>query len=50
MEGSDFFQRVRDAYHQRASVAPERYALIDASQSLTQVQTELQNILEQLLD
>ena len=50
VEGSDFFQRVRDAYHQRVSVAPERYALIDASQSLAQVQTELQNILEQLLD
>ena len=50
VEGSDFFQRVRNAYHQRASVAPERYALIDASQSLTQVQTELQKILEQLLD
>ncbi|MEE3239806.1 MAG: dTMP kinase [Pseudomonadota bacterium] len=50
VEGSDFFQRVRDAYHQRASDAPERYALIDASQSLTQVQTELQKILDQLLD
>ena len=50
LEDSDFFQRVRDAYHQRASFAPERYELIDASQSLAQVQTELQNILEQLLN
>jgi dTMP kinase len=50
VEDSDFFQRVRDAYHQRADAAPERYALIDASQPLLKVQAELLGILECLLD
>ena len=50
VEDSDFFQRVRDAYHQRADPAPERYALIDASQPLLKVQAELLGILERLLD
>ena len=48
VEGSDFFQRVRDAYHDRVRSAPERYALIDASQPLEQVQIELHRILAQL--
>ncbi|MDG2471912.1 MAG: dTMP kinase [Pseudomonadales bacterium] len=50
VEDSDFFQRVRDAYHQRADAVPERYALIDASQPLLKVQAELLGILERLLD
>ena len=29
-EQAEFFTRVRNAYHQRARTAPERYALIDA--------------------
>ncbi len=48
LEGGDFFQRVRDAYHQRVELVPERYELIDASQPLVKVQAELHNILEKL--
>lgn len=40
-----FFERVRSAYRQRAAAAGERYALIDAGQTLSEVQ---QNIAEQL--
>lgn len=44
-----FFQRVRAAYRERAQADPERYAVIDASRSLEEVQQQLQSKLEQLL-
>lgn len=47
-EQADFFQRVREAYLQRAQKFPERIQLIDASQSLLAVQAEMQQILESM--
>ncbi|WP_308367225.1 MULTISPECIES: dTMP kinase [unclassified Microbulbifer] len=44
-----FFLRVRAAYRERAEAAPERYAVIDASQPLEQVQRQLQTELERLV-
>jgi dTMP kinase len=44
-ENADFFQRVRQAYLQRASEFPERFRVIDSSQSIMQVQAKLENIL-----
>ncbi|MCX2840056.1 dTMP kinase [Microbulbifer thermotolerans] len=44
-----FFQRVRAAYKERADAAPERYAVIDASRPLEQVQQQLHSELEKLL-
>jgi len=48
-EKLDFFQRVREAYLQRAARAPERYAVIDASQPIDGVQAQLVQVLETLL-
>lgn len=43
-----FFERVRQAYRERACLAPERYAMVDASQALAQVQTEIGEVLRKL--
>lgn len=43
-----FFERVRNAYRQRASVAPERYALVDAGQTLEEVQHDIEKVLSVL--
>lgn len=48
-ESSVFFQRVRDAYHQRAQSDANRYCVIDASQALVDVQLDLQKMLEKIL-
>jgi len=47
-EAMEFFQRVRQAYLQRASQAPDRYRVIDAGQTLAQVQQQLRYHLEDL--
>lgn len=44
-----FFERVRAAYRQRAEMAPERYALIDAGKTLEAVQREIDQVLTRLL-
>ncbi len=44
-----FFERVRAAYRQRAQVAPERYALVDAGKTLPEVQAEIDRLLAALL-
>lgn len=44
-----FFERVRAAYRQRAQVAPERYALVDAGKTLPEVQAEIDRVLAALL-
>jgi dTMP kinase len=44
-EKSEFFQRVRAAYLARAQNYPERFRIIDASQSLNDVQDKLKAIL-----
>ena len=44
-ERSDFFERVRNLYRARAAAEPERFAIVDATQSVDEVGTQ---ILEQL--
>lgn len=44
-----FFEQVRRAYCQRASMAPERYALVDAGQTLDAVQRDIDKALSTLL-
>ncbi|WP_323844445.1 dTMP kinase [Microbulbifer magnicolonia] len=44
-----FFQRVRAAYRERAAADPSRYAVIDASRPLEEVQQQLQSELEKLI-
>jgi dTMP kinase len=44
-----FFEQVRSAYCQRASMAPERYALVDAGQTLDAVQRDIDKALSTLL-
>jgi dTMP kinase len=48
-EQQAFFQRVREAYLQRARLAPERYRVIHAEEELHQVQQQIEKILEQLI-
>ncbi len=48
-EAAGFFERVRCGYLARAEAAPERFALIDAGQSLADVQQQLSTVLEQRL-
>jgi len=48
-EREDFFQRVRTAYLERAEKYPDRIRCIDASQSLSAVQAEVEEMLENLL-
>ncbi|MFO1390550.1 dTMP kinase [Cellvibrio sp.] len=45
-----FFERVRAAYKDRALAAPSRYALVDASQELVRVQSDIEKVLLGLLD
>ncbi|WP_136255404.1 dTMP kinase [Onishia niordana] len=48
-ERFDFFTRVREAYLARAEGAPERVAVIDAGQSLEDVQASIMSALERQL-
>lgn len=48
-ENLAFMSRVRSAYLERAQADPSRYAVIDASQTLVQVQAAVQTLLEQRL-
>jgi dTMP kinase len=48
-EKKDFFERIRQAYLMRASQNPQRYRIVDASQSLSQVQLSLRGILDEIL-
>jgi len=45
-----FFERVRATYLQRAAQHPARYAVIDANQTLAQVQQQITAVLGKLLD
>ncbi len=49
-EGRTFFDAVRSTYLARAKAAPERYRLIDAAQSLENVQGQLDSLLPHVLD
>ena len=48
-EEADFYQRVRDGYLGLAAAEPERFAVIDASQELTQVQAAIAAEINRLL-
>ncbi|WP_343350492.1 dTMP kinase [Pseudomonas sediminis] len=49
-EGRGFFEAVRQAYLQRAAQAPQRYRVLDAGQSLAQVQVDIDTLLPSLLE
>lgn len=48
IEKTDFFQRVRNAYLARAQQDPARFAIIDATQSIENVQAQIYTALERL--
>jgi len=45
-EAAEFFNRVREVYLQRAAKQPERSAVIDSSQSLDAVKTQIETALD----
>ena len=45
-EKHDFFERVREMYLQRAKAEPKRYRIIDASQPLDDVQSQIRTALQ----
>jgi len=47
-EQSDFFERVRAAYHNRVQKNPQRYAVIDAAQPLAEVKNQLEKIISSI--
>jgi len=47
-ESQAFFQRIRDTYLARAAAEPSRFAVLDASRSLDQVQQSLKEQLQQI--
>lgn len=47
-EKTEFFERVRQAYLDRAARYPERYFVIDATQALEAVQSDIAAVLESL--
>ncbi|PWB35899.1 dTMP kinase [Pseudomonas sp. SDI] len=49
-EGQAFFEAVRQAYLARAKAEPKRYRLVDAGQSLAQVQQSLDGLLPEILE
>jgi dTMP kinase len=48
-EKLDFFNKVRNAYLQQARQHPERIKIVDASQTLEQVQSDIQHLLQALI-
>lgn len=49
-EGQAFFEAVRQVYLARAQATPQQYKLIDAAQSLVQVQQALDALMPQILE
>lgn len=49
-EGREFFDAVRQTYLRRAAAEPQRYHVLDAAQSLVQVQADLDVLLPKLLE
>jgi dTMP kinase len=49
MEHASFFEKVRDAYRQRAAVDPRRFRIVDASQPLEQVIADVRRIVDGFL-
>lgn len=48
-EQQSFFEQVRNSYRAQAEKAPERYRIIDASQTLDQVQQQLGAVVRQII-
>ncbi len=48
-EKADFFEKVRQAYLDRAAADPDRYFLVDASQDLPGVRAQLETVLKNIL-
>ncbi len=48
-EQQAFFERVRQTYWDRAAAEPGRYRILDASQNIAQVQTQIDTVLAPLL-
>jgi dTMP kinase len=44
-EQEEFFVRVRDGYHRRIAEHPQRYAIIDGSQTIEQVKLRLEQLI-----
>ncbi|MCK4864083.1 MAG: dTMP kinase [Gammaproteobacteria bacterium] len=49
LEKHDFFNKVRDTFLARAAVQPDRYSVIDASPSISDVQQSIQVVLEKMV-
>lgn len=49
LEKHDFFNKVRDTYLARAAAQPERYQVIDASPSISDVQQSIQSVLKKMV-
>ncbi len=49
-EDSEFFERVRAAYHARVQAEPSRFHVVDSSRAKTQVRDELQTLLRTRLN
>jgi dTMP kinase len=47
-EQADFFERVRAGYRKRIRQHPQRYAVIDAAQSLEKVKSQLEDIISSI--
>jgi len=50
VEKLEFFERVRQCYLQRAKTAPQRFVIIDATQTLANVENEIRQALASLVD
>ena len=48
-EQNEFFERVREGYHAQAESDPQRYRIIDASKPLTDVQLQLDGVIDSYL-
>lgn len=47
-ENADFFERIRQAYLERARDFPERFRIVDSSRSLDEITRELEQLIEPL--
>lgn len=49
-ENVEFFQRVRNAYLERVEAEPQRFHVIDAANSVEMVSTDIEQVLQNLLE
>jgi dTMP kinase len=50
MENADFFERVREAYRERATADPKRFRVIDSGQPLETVLASVRGVVTAFLD